>query len=479
MTLLQTLERIFNPQAVIPAKAGTHALAVSRPVDDDGTHWGSLLPAPSTIGPWWPRGGPADRNWQELAHDMDDALEAWRKNFLIRQIVRLTTAYVVGDGITVKAKHPYVARFAGDFWTHRNNRIDRRLSAWCDELTRSGELFITLFPNPIDGMSYVRAIPARQIVAVETAPEDYEAETSYLEQTEMGGDPDCPPFTRRWRAAGYASPLEPCMLHYSINRPVGATRGESDLTPILPWALRYTEWLKDRVRFNAVRSEMAAAWVKVADETAVSRKRLEYEANPPTGGNIFVTGPGEELTFPAANIDAGDATPDGHALRLAVAAGADIPLHFLAEGSSATRSTAEQMGDPTRRHYRMRQLDFGYMLCDLVEHAYRRRSAILGIRTAVQPALTAEMPDVSREDNTTLATSAKTIVEAFAVMRQNGWIDDRTAVELAFKFAGEVLQPDAIQKILATAKPAQNVDDTDRIGKSKPGQNNNANGDDE
>lgn len=444
MSLLQTINHLFQRP---------HTLAISRPVDDEGTHWGGLLPD-SINPPFWPRGGPADRAWQDLAHDMDDSLEAWRKNFLIRQIVRLTTAYVVGDGITVKAKHPYVTRFAADFWTHRQNRIDRRLSAWCDELTRSGELFIALFTNPLDGMSYVRAIPARQIVAVETHPEDYEVETGYLELTESGGQPDAPPFTKRWKAAATAHPLEPAMLHYSINRPVGATRGESDLTPILPWAKRYTEWLKDRVRFNAIRTDMAAAWIKVADETAVTRKRLEYQANPPTGGNIFVTGPGEELSFPAANIDAGDATPDGHALRLAVAAGADIPLHFLAEGSSATRSTAEQMGDPTRRHYRMRQLDFAYMLCDITEAAYHRRTAILGTRAGKDAGLQPEMTDISREDNGALATAAQTIVGAFATMRQNGWIDDHTAVSMAFKFAGEVLTEEQIEEIIAKAPAA-------------------------
>jgi hypothetical protein len=446
MNLRQTLERIF-----LPATRQRTQLAVARPVDDDGPHWGNLIPAPSQPGPWWPRGGPADRNWNQLAQDMDDALEAWRKNFLIRQIVRLTTAYVVGDGITITAKQPTVARFIADFWSHPKNQINRRLSAWCDELTRSGELFIALFTNPITGMSYVRAIPARQIVAVETDPDDYETETSYLEHTETGGGGDCPPFTRRWKAPTTAQPTEPCLLHYAINKPVGATRGESDLTPILPWALRYTEWLKDRVRFNAIRSEMAAAWVKVADETAVTRKRLEYTANPPTGGNIFITGPGEELTFPAANIDASDATPDGHALRLAVAAGANIPLHFLAEGSSATRSTAEQMGDPTRRHYRMRQLDFSHMLCDLAEHAYRRRADLNQYRITT-PTITADMPDVSRDDNISLATAAKTIVDAFATMKANGWIDDHTAVTLAFKFAGEILDQETIETILTNTR---------------------------
>ncbi|MGQ9502726.1 MAG: hypothetical protein ACUVSF_13570 [Anaerolineae bacterium] len=237
------------------------------------------------------------------------------------------------------------------------------------------------------------------------------------------------------------------MLHMAVNRPVGATRGESDLTPILPWAARYTQWLKDRVRFNAIRTDMATAWIKVQDENAIQRKRMEYAAHPPTGGNIFITGPGEEIAFPAANIDASDASSDGLALRLAIAAGANIPLHYLGEGASATRSTAAEMGDPTRRHYRMRQFEFAHFLTHLVTTAWQRRCALLRMRS-VDPGVSAETPDISREDNLALAQSAYTIVQAFALMKQNGWIDDHTAVSLAFRFAGEVLSDDQINAIL-------------------------------
>lgn len=388
-------------------------------------------------------GGPADRPWYELAQDMTDALEAWRKNFLIRQIVRLTTAYVVGDGIKIVTDQPSFETFIDDFWNHRQNQLSRRLASWCDELTRSGELFLVLFPNPADGMSYVRAIPARCIENVETDEDDYEKEITFRER--VLGKVE----TKKWPSLINANQTDAVMLHYTINKPLGATRGESDLTPILPWVKRYTAWLKDRVKFNQIRTDMCAAWVKIQDDSQVTAKRRQYEANPPTGGNIFVTGPGEELSFPAANIDAGQAEPDGVALRLAVAAGANIPLHYLAEGTSATKATAQEMADPTRRHYRMRQIDFGNILTDLCEQAYIRRSRILDKDPYIHnPQARAEMPDVSREDNAALADAAKAITEAFNTMQENGWIDKETAVRLIFKFAGEVLPEDRIQAII-------------------------------
>jgi hypothetical protein len=407
------------------------------------------------IGNWLPLSGygPQDRPWADVLMDLVDALDAWRQNFLIRQIVRLTTAYVVGDGVQVSATHLWCKDFVADFWTDKQNRLASRLPAWCDELTRAGELFIALFPNRVTGMQYVRAIPARQITSVETDSEDYEKETGYVELPVVTGRLTAQSLQpKHWASPLTAGPGDAVLLHYTVNKPVGATRGEGDLTPILPWARRYVEWLKERVRANKIRNDLACAEIIVDDDSQVDKKRAQYATAPPTGGGIYVHGKGEELKFPAASIGAYEAKDDGLALRLAMAAGANVPLHFLGEGSSATRSTAEEMGDPTLRHYRMRQVCLVEIITDLVEQAYTRRCAMLGERRAIDMGLVVDVPDVSRVDNESLANAAASIVAAFATMKVNGWITDELAVRLAFKFAGEVLSEEQIKEILDHAK---------------------------
>lgn len=413
-------------------------------ITDDNTGWQQIQAG----------GGPQDRPWAEVQQDQLDALEAWRRNFLVRQITRLTTAYVVGDGITLSSTDPNVDQFLREFWSHEENHVTDRLPGWCDELTRSGEIFPVLFTNKLTGMSQIRAIPASQIESIETHPNDYEKELFYHE-IQLGSTERKQ--WRSWRTArvfqryvdGRLRRPEPMMLHYSVNKPVGATRGEGDLVPILPWAKRYTEWLKDRVRFNRLRTRLAAAHVEVEDDSQVASRQEYYNTNPPTDGAVIVTGRGEKLSFPAANIQGFDAEPDGKALRLAFSAGANVPLHFLGEGSSATRSTASEMGDPTHRHYRMRQQAFVGFLVDLAGRAWRRYEQVTEREALADLGITAKAPDVSRADNAALATAAKTIVEAFAVMKAEGWIDDETAVRLSFKFAGEILPEDKIKEILA------------------------------
>jgi hypothetical protein len=440
------IERIRSAIGRYLARLGAElvgpGLPSARADDGSGGDWGLISGGD----------GPADRDWTAIREDLQDALEAWRLNAWVRQIVRLVSAYVVGDGMKVSSTHHWVFGFVERFWSHRQNKIDTRLVAWCDELTRSGELFVVLFPNEVDGMQYVRAIPASQIQRVETDSEDYEKETGYVEIVPGQVEP------RPWKSKHTAKPNEPCVLHYAVNRPVGATRGEGDLVPLLPWARRYADWLKGRVQFEKIRNELAAAEIIIDDDSQVEKKREQYRVNPPTRGSIFVHGRGEELKFPSANVRGYDVAPDGKALRLAMATAGDIPLHFFSEGESANRATAVEMGDPTHRFFRQRQRDFGGFLVDLVEQAYRRRCALLGLRLPANEnlQLVAETPDISRADNQALATAAKAIVETFGMMSDRGWITDEIAVRLSFKFAGELLSEDDISLILEGGENERN-----------------------
>ena len=178
---------------------------------------------------------PQDRPWSDRAADLDDSLTAWRLNFMVRRTVTLVRSYVVGNGIFVSSTIPEVDAFAQAFWSHHQNHFSRRLGPICDELTRAGEVFPVLFTNRVDGMSYVRFIPAAQIRHVETHPEDYETELSFTQITAEGRE-------KTWIGPGHPaafklSPdgtLPPLMLHLAVNRPIGATRGEGDLTPSYP-----------------------------------------------------------------------------------------------------------------------------------------------------------------------------------------------------------------------------------------------------
>ncbi len=403
---------------------------------------------------WWDQvgggsGGPQDKKWWELRDDFEDALKAWRANPLAFRIVALTTDYVVGNGVQVSSPVKYVDKFVGDFWNHRQNKMAMRIYQWCDELTRSGELYVALFTNPADGMSYVRTIPAVKINEIETDADDLEKELRYHELRH-----DDPVNGKWWSSWGSAKDDvgTPVVLHYAINRAVGCVRGQGDLVAILGWLRRYKEWLEDRVRVN--RYKNAFLWhvhLDGAGRGDVEAKQTQY-SKPPSPGSVIVTDETETWTPVQPKINAEDVKDDGRALRLMIAAGAGIPLHYLAESESATRATAKEMTGPTVRHYEHRQLFFCDLLLDVIEKAAYRSKVAGGMdhhpRAGLQLSYT--VADLREEDSLSVAEAGKTIMEYLAGMKLQGWITDRKAMELAYKFVGEVVDVEALMKELAS-----------------------------
>jgi hypothetical protein len=399
---------------------------------------------------WWRQvggaAGPQDKKWWELRDDFEDALKAWRTNPLAFRVVSLTTDYVVGSGIQVSSPVAYVDRFVSEFWQHRQNRMGMRIYSWCDELARAGELFVALFTNPADGMSYVRTIPAVKVDRIEVDDEDLERELRYHEL--RNDDVVQGKWWAGWETA--KDDLEtPVMLHYAVNRAVGCVRGQGDLVPILPWLRRYREWLEDRVRVN--RYKNAFLWhVKLegAGPGDIEAKQGQY-SKPPSPGSVIVTDETEDWSPVQPKIQAEDVKDDGKALRLMVAAGAGVPLHYLAEGETATRTTAREMVGPTVRHYEHRQRFFCELLVDVIEKAaYRARVAGGLSRPRGGLQLSYVVADLREEDNLKVARAAKEIVEYLRAMKAQGWITDRKAMELAYKFAGEVIDVEALLREL-------------------------------
>ncbi len=247
---------------------GKEALARVASRVDDSTGWGS----------------PTD-----LRHDYDrstieklysDALLAWRKNPIAYRIISITTDFVVGEKITIQSPYKVLNEYIRRFWSHPKNRMAYRLNSMCDELSRAGDLFILLFRNDQDGMHYIRFVTKDQIKKINTAPKDWETELSY-EESELIADP------RVWLSPHHPDSLNTSavMLHHSINRPIGALLGESDLTTMLPWLQRYSRMLEDRVRLHwAIR---AFLWIVTVPPDKLKEKREQYKT-PPDSGSVIV-----------------------------------------------------------------------------------------------------------------------------------------------------------------------------------------------
>ncbi len=415
------------------------AAAVRAGVDDrDPAGWAALSSRPHEYDPG---------RVQEI---YADALEAWRKNPLAWRAVAITTDYVVGDHLRLSSPHPGLNRFIHDFWNHPQNRMAQRLEAMSDELARSGDLFVLLFRNPQDGMSYIRFVTKDRLQRIYTAPNDWETELAYAE---LPPEPLAEP--RRWLAPAHpeAAGQEAVMLHYSVNRPLGALLGESDLTTMIPWMLRYSRMLEDRVRLNwAMR---AFLWLVTVPSNRVREKQEQYRAAPEPG-SIIVKDESETWEPNAPNLHGLDAARDLQAVRGMIDAGSGYPPHWRGDAGDISLATAQAMQAPTERHLRRRQQYFHWLVQDIVYQAYQR---------AAQSGHARRLPggdyaalfrvaalDISRWDNESLARSARDVTAAFHALGRDlaGRPESyrRLVLSTACKFMGEPLGEEALDRLV-------------------------------
>jgi len=432
------------------ALAGPHAARLQA-----GTGSASLLSRVDD-GPGWQAlsARPHERDGAEIEELYNDALAAWRKNPLAKRAVDITADYVVGDGISLTSPFAPLQAFIDAFWHHPRNQLPHRLETMCHELTLAGDLFPLLFRNPHDGMSYLRFVTKDRIRQIITAPDDWETETAYVEQARTPGGGEhtwLSPFHPD--AAGQDAEPQAIMLHYGINRPLGALLGEGDLAPVISWLLRYSRLLEDRVRCHW--AARAFLWFVTVPTHLVAAKQEQYR-QPPEAGSIVVADDAEQWEVKAPRLNGADASPDLEAVRRMVFTGSGFPPHWFGEKGS-NRAEASAMQGPAERHLRRRQQYFVWLLEDVVYHAYQRARAVRPTLPALPTAsyrrlFAAAVPDISRQDNAERALAAYHLTEVWRNLVREAEPQSRRLAELllaqVFRFMGEPQEAGVIKRVV-------------------------------
>ena len=402
-----------------------------------GREVAAQLSAPSETDSTFFAGGASsyytDRYTYERDKVLAECLRAWRVNPIARNIVRVLSAFVVGKGITLSTEHEPTAAFLREWWDHPLNKIGRQLKDWHDEVVRSGNMFFLFSVDEVAGMVYVRAVPADRIGEINTRDNDVMQEVSY----QPADDPTAEP----WPAYDPNANQSRFMVHFAFNRPVGASWGEPDLAPMLPWIGRLSSMLEDRVRLNHFRS-MFLYVVQLMQGTPEEAKRraAELNANPPKPGQILVTTPAEQWGLLPVSADAFDAQQDILAIKKFIAAGVTFPLHWLAEPESSTRTTAEAAGTPTFRTLEQSQLTFVEMVEDLARIALQVRKRY---DSKVNPLAEIEVnkPDITERDNGALALAANRVWPVVMDLFDRKMIDAKEALSLIYRMIAEPFEP--------------------------------------
>jgi hypothetical protein len=288
----------------------------------------------------------------------------------------------------------------------------------------------------------IRQVDPSIIDQIETDPDDIETVLRFHRRpigpsATQPGDPapvtsqEQRNFEGEWFVAGSE------MLQFCINKVSNAKRGKSDLATLLPWLRRYKDWLTDRVRINKYKG--AFLWdvqLLGADKKAVERKRMEYGA-PPEPGTVIIHNEAEQWSAVKPEINANDVAEDGRALKLMIACGAQVPEHYLADGSNSNRATSAEMGLPTLLKFQRRQYVMRALLRTILDRVLQEACKAKRLPADIDRQYDILFPEIDVDDHQVLANSTQMLVTALTAAKQQGWVSDETAMRLIFQFAGE------------------------------------------
>ena len=360
-----------------------------------------------------------------------EVYKAYRENPLAYAIVEQQTSFVLGGGAKVVANDSRVQRVVDRFWSDAENRMALRVYSIQTELSLFGEQFIRFFTDEVTGRVIVRQLDPLYVKEIRTDAEDLEKAVAYrwapprglLDAGSLLGDGEWVPAAE--------------VLHVAVNKVSSGLRGRSDLAPVLPYLRRYREWLDDRIIQNKLKG--AVVWdvaVAGAGRAEINRLRAQWPVAPDRGTVLFHN-ENEKWQPVKAQIDAGDASADGRAIRLMVAVGALLPEHYLAEGGNANRATAAEMGLPAIKRFQRRQEVLRAALSAIVERVIEEgvKAGRLGPR--VDRGFLVQFEELTTSPLEAVAGAVERLTRGLVAASREGWVSQEEARRLWWRYAAQ------------------------------------------
>jgi hypothetical protein len=414
-----------------------------------------LEAAGATIDPddeegWRRLSGDADRDLSPLsqARMRETALYLWDSNLLANRIVELPLAYLLAEGVELRAGEPAMQETIGRFWSDPINSMDVKLPKKVRELSIFGEQVWPTFVNAVDGHVRLGYLDPALIETVVVDPDNPEQPIGIVTVRDRKGrqlryrvivnGPETV-FTQRTQeirktfADGEA-------FYFTVNDLSVSRRGRSDLRAPADWVDAYDQFLFGEIeRYNFLRAFVWDVTVTGADESKIKEKARTIKA--PTPGSVRVHNETEEWKAVSPEIGAYESSAAGRLFRNHVLGGATIPEHWFGGGGDVNRTTGESMGEPTFKAFSMRQRFVKHMLESVGRYVIRQKL----IAEVGEPdwwderlACDAVFPEMTARDTTKYAAALAQVVQAVSMAINAGLMGEETGVALVAAVAGRL-----------------------------------------
>ena len=454
-------ERVRESWQVLTGGVKEEAISYSNDSDPDSYLWKPLGSSGK------------QRNLPSLTQQQstDYAHYFYKSNPIAKRIIDLTAEYVIGDGIKYVAEDRNVKEVLDAHWTDPTNNWTINQFSRVRDLGLTGELCVPVYVNENNGhvtlgnidTSLIESIVEnpennmkQQLVVLRKMPkEDYRRAYKIIDVSSMpvghkeygrlvglncgsieGGDFSKGDLIEPVEGRKYKVQIAGSCFFFTINNPMSANRGWSDLLPDMDWIDAHDQFLFSSVE-KAIESSKYVLDVTLQGKNEQQIREWLRNQKALKPGERFAHNENVSMNFQTPDLKLEDSASLASVLKNHVLAGAGLPPIWFAE-SLTSRASAPEMTEPAYSHLKMRQKYIAHIISRILRFTLdqaiihgrlrqdmrRNDSTLASIESA---SFYLRMPEVSFRDQRANAIAIRSIGTALKDAVSNGFMDTEEA----------------------------------------------------
>ena len=425
---------------------------------------------------WTRLTGNSNRDLSPLTQKRQQELAAylWSANPLANRLIELPVAYLLAEGVELTVGDEEAQGWIKAFWNDPINNMNIKLPKKVRELALYGEQCWPVFVNSVNGHVRLGYLDPALIAKVVTDPDNIEQPIGIVANMDKRGrqrryriiinGPESV-FSRHTQEIRETFNDGDC-FYFCVNDLSNATRGHSDMLPVMDWLDAYDEALYGELdRWDHLRSFIWDVTLKGATQDEVDNRTAQIVV--PSAGGIRVHNEGEEWRTETPDLQATNGAEFARLFRNHILGGMTIPEHWYGGGGDVNRSTSDSMDEPTAKMMTMRQKYWQYILETLGQYQIRQRIKIILGRDFNEDqdfdesySVKAVFPEMIVKDSTAYAAALQQVVMAVGTAVERGLLSQDGGTKLVCFVAARLgVELDAEAELVAAAEMGAVVND--------------------
>lgn len=348
-------------------------------------------------------------------------------NPMARRIFELLSNFTVGSGsVSFRAADKRVQQLLNEFWNDPINDWPKKLTVRAKELSIYGELCMPVEVNQVTGKVRTKWLSPIDIKEVRVDPSNIELARKLVLLTSELGEKE-----RTLDVINFDPVSEYRFgeaFWYAINKCSDATRGTSDILPIIDWLGLY-----DEVLFNVnERIAHMSTWlwdVSVAGGTDPEIRKLtrELEAKKIRPGSFRVHNDRIAYMPISPSLVPGDVHEAARMFKVYILGGAGMPEHFFGEPGDSSKSIGSEMSETAFKMFEERQAMWKCIISDMFNFVIDQAIVHQMLPKRVSREFDVIMPRVSKREIQRAGGSILRVAQTLDVSLRQGLIDKNIA----------------------------------------------------